>query len=95
MSGRGVCYDNAACESFFHTLKVELIKGEDLANFNSTRKNIFEYIETYYNRVRLHSTLGYNTPSEFEAKAEVDHRASAPKHAGWRGEKRDLAIEVV
>lgn len=66
MSKRGDCYDNACAETFFHSLKVELINGEPLTNRQTMRQNIFGYIETYYNTVRLHSTLGYVSPATFE-----------------------------
>lgn len=70
MSRKGCCYDNAAAESFFHTLKVELIHEEDYGNRELARQSIFEYIETYYNRQRRHSTIGYQIPMLFEeAKA--------------------------
>jgi transposase InsO family protein len=68
MSAAGYCYDNAAMESFFHTLKTELVYR---CNFD-TRKNavssIFEYVEVFYNRNRIHSTLNYLSPLEFEQK---------------------------
>lgn len=66
MSGTGYCYDNAVMESFFHTLKTE---HTDLCNFRTREEainSIFEYIEVFYNRQRLHSTLGYCSPMEFE-----------------------------
>ena len=66
MSKRGDCYDNACAETFFHSLKVALINGEPLTNRQTMRQNIFGYIETYYNTVRLHSTLGYVSPTTFE-----------------------------
>lgn len=72
MSHRGSCYDNAVAESFFKTLKNELIK---LVRFNSreeARSKLFEYIEVFYNRARLHSTLGYKSPVEFEAEVTLN-----------------------
>ena len=66
MSGRGNCYDNAAMESFFKTLKTELIRWEKYATRNEAKKSIFEYIEVYYNRNRMHSSIGYMSPVEFE-----------------------------
>jgi transposase InsO family protein len=68
MSGRGNCYDNAVVESFFHTLKTELVYFETYYTREDARNSIFEYIETYYNRVRLHSTLGYCSPVQFEQR---------------------------
>lgn len=66
MSAKGNCYDNAACESFFHTLKVELIYQRDFADLNEARTEIFYYIEAYYNRKRKHSTIGYLSPVDYE-----------------------------
>jgi putative transposase len=67
MSRRGNCWDNAAMESFFASLKKELVHGEDYATRAEARASIFEYIETFYNRVRRHSTLGYLSPLNYEA----------------------------
>jgi transposase InsO family protein len=67
MSRRGNCWDNAPMESFFATLKKELVHDEDYATRAEARASIFEYIETFYNRVRRHSTLGYLSPVNFEA----------------------------
>ena len=66
MSGKGSCYDNAACESFFHTLKVEGVYQHCFENTDHARTSIFWYIEAYYNRKRKHSTLGYLSPVNFE-----------------------------
>lgn len=66
MSNRGNCYDNAMMESFFHTLKTEKIYSEKYQTREEAKKSIFEYIEIYYNRKRLHSGIGYKTPIEFE-----------------------------
>jgi putative transposase len=67
MSGRGNCYDNAMMESFWATLKVELIHQRHYCTHEQARRSIFEYIEVYYNRKRLHSSLGYLSPESFEA----------------------------
>ncbi len=67
MSRRGNCYDNAVMESFFGTLKTELVHHERYATHAQARASIFEYIEVFYNRQRLHSTLGYLSPEAFEA----------------------------
>lgn len=64
MSNRGNCYDNAPMESFFHTLKNELLLSGKLETRYKTRIAIFEYIEIYYNKKRLHSSLKYRTPDE-------------------------------
>ena len=71
MSRKGDCYDNAAKESFFHTLKVELVHDARFATRNEARAAVFEYIEVFYNRQRLHSSLGYRSPMEFEEARRV------------------------
>jgi putative transposase len=68
MSKKGDCFDNAAMESWNGSLKVEAIHGEKFATREETKKHVFEYIDVYYNRKRLHSTLGYLSPVAFEAK---------------------------
>jgi transposase InsO family protein len=67
MSGKGDCWDNAAMESFWSTLKTELVHHEQYATREQARQSIFEYIEVFYNRKRLHSSLGYQSPETFEA----------------------------
>ena len=67
MSAKGNCYDNACAESFFHSLKVEGIHGERLITREALRQAAFEYIETNYNRLRLHSANHYRSPVDFEA----------------------------
>ena len=66
MSGKGNCYDNAVAESFFHTLKTELIYFENYITRGDAKNSVFEYIEIFYNRGRIHSTLNYCSPVEFE-----------------------------
>jgi len=68
MSGKGDCYDNAVAESFFATLEFELIMPHDWQTKAEARRAIFRYIETWYNRRRRHSTLGYISPVEYEAQ---------------------------
>lgn len=68
MSGKGDCYDNAVSESFFATLKKELVHRTTFSTRQEARSAIFEYIVCYYNRRRMHSLLGYNTPEAFEAQ---------------------------
>ena len=70
MSGKGNCYDNAVSESFFHTLKREAVHGITFLNFEEASRELFEYIEVYYNRNRIHSTLGYMSPLEYLAHYE-------------------------
>jgi len=67
MSGRGNCYDNAMMESFWATLKTELIHQQTYATRQQARQSIFEYIEVFYNRKRLHSALVFQSPESFEA----------------------------
>ena len=74
MSRRGNCWDNAPMESFFATLKKELVHGEDYATRDEATASIFEYIEVFYNRVRRHSSLGYVAPAEFERTHNQTHR---------------------
>jgi len=72
MSRKGNCYDNAAIESFFHTLKTELVKHEHYRTHTEARASLFDYIESFYNRKRLHSTLDYVSPIDFELAAEEE-----------------------
>jgi putative transposase len=67
MSRPGDCWDNAVVESFFSTLKRELVHHESYASHAEARRSLFDYIEVFYNRRRRHSTLGYLSPAEFEA----------------------------
>ena len=71
MSRRGNCWYNAAVESFFATLKTELIHHTDYHSPAKARAAIFEFIEVFYNRQRRHSTLGYQTPAGFERMARA------------------------
>ena len=66
MSRKANCYDNAMMEAFWSTLKVELIYRREFDNQTQVRQALFEYIEVFYNRHRLHSALGYRTPAGFE-----------------------------
>lgn len=66
MSHKGDCYDNAVVESFFKSLKAEIPKEDRSKTREETRSKLFEYIEVFYNRKRLHSTLGYQSPVEYE-----------------------------
>lgn len=68
MSRKGNCYDNAFVETFFKTLKSELIYREKFESKDKLRAAVFEYIETWYNRKRLHSSLGYLSPVEYELR---------------------------
>ena len=68
MSRKGNCYDNAFIESFFSSLKYELVYHHRFATRAQARTAIFDYIETFYNRSRLHSSLDYQSPINFESK---------------------------
>lgn len=68
MSAKGNCYDNAVMESFWGTLKNEWVHHQKYQTRSQARMDIFSYIEGFYNTVRLHSTLGYLSPAEYEAK---------------------------
>jgi transposase InsO family protein len=68
MSGKGDCWDNAVMESFWGTLKAELVNHAHYATREQARASIFEYVEVFYNRHRLHSSLGYVSPEQFEAR---------------------------
>jgi putative transposase len=69
MSRKGDCFDNACAESFISTLKNELVHHVQFKTREEARTAIFEYIEVFYNRQRLHQTLGYRSPAEFERRA--------------------------
>jgi len=71
MSRKGNCYDNAVQESFYHTLKTELVFHERFMTRAEAKAKIFEYIEVFYNRDRLHSTLGYKSPAMFESEHQA------------------------
>jgi transposase InsO family protein len=69
MSRKADCYDNAPMESFFHTLKTELVHHRQYATREEAKRDIFAYIEGYYNRTHRHSAIGYISPIEMELKA--------------------------
>lgn len=71
MSGKGNCYENAQAESFFSRFKAELIESGVFESIEQARSEVFSYIEGYYNRVRLHSGLGYKSPMEFELELKT------------------------
>ena len=66
MSRPGNPWDNALAESFFKTLKRELVNGKDYKTRKETKQDVFKYIELYYNRQRMHSSIGYNAPCDLE-----------------------------
>lgn len=69
MSGKGRCYDNAVAESFFHTLKVELVRDRRFRSREEAMSAIFKFMEVYYNTKRIHSVLDYVSPAEYERVA--------------------------
>jgi transposase InsO family protein len=71
MSSVGCCYDNAAMESFFHTLKVELVHDERYETREIAKSSLVEYIECYYNRKRMHSAINYMTPVQFDLMQDI------------------------
>ena len=81
MSRKGNCYDNAVVESFFSTLKNELVHDRDYHTREEARAEVFEFIEVFYNRQRLHQTLGYVSPVQFEAHNPVPLRG-CPRNRG-------------
>jgi len=66
MSGKGNCWDNAVMESFYRTLKVELIYQNNYQTRREAQRDIFEYLEIFYHRERLPSSIGYYSPEEYE-----------------------------
>jgi putative transposase len=76
MSRRGNCWDNAVAESFFATLEWELIEQEDWHTRQEAMAALFHYIEVWYNRNRLHSSLDYMTPDQYDAQLSLNPRAA-------------------
>ncbi len=72
MSRKGDCFDNAPVESFFGTLKTELVHQQQYTTFSEARSAIFEYVEVFYNRQRRHSALGYLSPAAYEARYHAE-----------------------
>jgi putative transposase len=70
MSRKGNCYDNAVMESFFATLKQELVYRRQYQSRRQAKQNIFEYIQVWYNRKRMHSSLQYLSPEQFERQSQ-------------------------
>lgn len=77
MSGRGNCYDNAQAESFFSRFKAELVEDGVFESVEQAISETFSYIEGYYNRIRLHSSLGYKSPLEFEKELKIKNQRSS------------------
>ena len=75
MGSKGDCFDNAVAESFFATLEKDLLRRRSFASRQDARTAVFDYIETFYNPIRLHSTLGYLSPVEYEKIIEEEKAA--------------------
>jgi putative transposase len=80
MGSKGDCYDNAVCESFHASLEKELLRRRSLRTRQEARTAVFDYIEVFYNRERLHSTLGNRSPAEYERDHETADRAPAEEN---------------
>jgi len=89
MSKKGDCYYNAAMESWYHSLKVEAVHGERFMTRAEAKQQVFDYIEVYYNRKRLHSKLGYLSPEAFELK-NVAQQCVCEKRARSMGYRNRL-----
>jgi len=77
MGSKGDCFDNAVAESFFATLEKDLLRRRSFATRQEARTAVFDYIETFYNPIRLHSTLGYRSPVEYERMKEEEKEMQA------------------
>lgn len=77
MSGKGNCYDNARAESFFSRFNAELMEDGVFEDVGQARMETFSDIEGYYNRIRLHSSLGYRSPMEFEKQLKIKNQRSS------------------
>lgn len=76
MSGTGNCYDNAPMESFWHSMKVEETHGQNFATRAEAKHCVFAYIEGWYNTTRMHSSLGYQSPTQFERDCVANAKAA-------------------
>ena len=76
MSRKGNCYDNAQAESFFSRFKAELVENGIFESVEDAKSEVFSYIEGYYNRIRLHSALGYKSPLQFENELKIKNLRS-------------------
>jgi len=77
MGSKGDAYDNAVAESFFASLEKDLLRRRSFTTRQDARTAVFDYIETFYNTIRLHSTLGYLSPIEYETIKLQERRAAA------------------
>ena len=94
MSRRGRPKDNAQAESFFRTLKVEQVYLSEYLDFEDARQQIGHFIEDVYNRKRLHSSLGYVPPAEFEAKLTAAWQAGIPRADDEKGHPGGSTVGV-
>jgi putative transposase len=85
MSRKANCYDNATMESFWSTLKIELIYRRMFASREQAKREIFDYIEVFYNRRRAHSALGYRSPEQFEQEQNFKNKSLAAHQGGAAG----------
>jgi len=83
MSGKGNCYDNAQAESFFARFKAELVEDGIFESVEQACSETFSYIEGYYNRIRLHSGLGYQSPIEFEKQLKIKKESRSVSFVSW------------
>ena len=88
MSGTGNCFDNAPMESFWHALKVEETHGQDFATRAQAKHCVFAYIEGWYNTTRMHSSLGYKSPAQFERYCDTQSIKAANDSQSARLTKR-------
>lgn len=88
MGRTGCCYDNAAAESFFHSLKVEWIHGHEIMERQAMRTLVFQYIEGYYNSNRRHSTLDYLSPCSYEEIYPAGRHHAPPRSAAQRAPEK-------
>jgi transposase InsO family protein len=77
MGSKGDCFDNAVSESFFATLEKDLLRRRSFPTRQEARTALFDYVETFYNPIRLHSTLGYVSPVEYERIREEENERQA------------------
>lgn len=77
MSRKGNCWDNAVSENFFGNLKREMVNHERFASRQAAKDKLFDYIEVFYNRFRIHSATGYFTPAEYEARYKAQLKQAA------------------
>jgi putative transposase len=75
MGSKGDCFDNAVAESFFATLEKDLLRHRSFATRQDARTAVFDYIEAFYNPIRLHSTLDYVSPIEYEKMTKKEKAA--------------------